>query len=337
MSIADQVSGAAVANIVPVLFDGRASITLPPGADAVSDPVSFTVAAFAPVAVSIYVPDAAGPPTEHWNANATSFYSPTGSGDLTGRADADGFSSQTGSWLYVAALDVLAAADTRAVVAFGDSITDGFVGATALSVPVDRGVADTNGRYPDMLQRRLDSAGIPISVVNAGIGSNRVLTGGEPLFLGPSGLARFERDALAVSGVGGVLVQEDINDLGLPPPADATRMIAGYEELITAAHRHGKKIWLGTLLPASDALVDGVLLASRSEIERQQINTWMRTQNLADGIVDFDAAMRDPANPSVLRGAYSSPDRLHPSLAGYRAMADAIDLALLDDALTSTC
>ncbi|MGK8506707.1 GDSL-type esterase/lipase family protein [Nocardia asiatica] len=337
VSIASQLSGAAVANAVPVLFDGKAATTLPPGADVISDPVSFDVAAFAPVAVSIYVPDAAGPPTKHWNANATSFYSPAGSGDLTAQAGADGFGSATGSWLYVSALDVLAGADTRAVVAFGDSITDGFVGATALSVPVDRGVADTNGRYPDVLQRRLDTAGIPISVVNAGIGSNRLLASGEPLLLGPSGLSRFERDALARSGVGGVLVQEGINDLGLPPSAGATAMIAGYEQLITTAHRHGKKIWLGTLLPASDAVVDGVLLAPRSEIDRQRINAWIRTQNRADGIVDFDAALSDPADPSVLRDVYSSPDRLHPSLAGYRAMAETVDLALLDDAPSPAC
>nr|WP_280498100.1 GDSL-type esterase/lipase family protein [Nocardia asiatica] len=146
-----------------------------------------------------------------------------------------------------------------------------------------------------------------MSVVNAGIGSNRLLTSGEPLLLGPSGLSRFERDALARSGVGGVLVREGINDLGLPPSAEATAMIAGYEQLITTAHRHRKKIWLGMLLPASDAVVDGVLLAPRSEIDRQRINAWIRTQNRADGIVDFDAALRDPADPSVLRGCLFQP------------------------------
>ncbi|MFJ1455407.1 GDSL-type esterase/lipase family protein [Nocardia sp. N2S4-5] len=223
------------------------------------------------------------------------------------------------------------------VVAFGDSITDGFVGATPLAVPADRAVADTNGRYPDVLQRRLDAANIPVSVVNAGIGSNRVLTSGEPLLLGPSGLARFERDALNRAGVGGVLVQEGINDLGLPPHADAPAMIAGYEQLIEAAHRHGKKIWLGTLLPASDAIVDGTLLVPGSEATRQQINAWIRTQTLADGVVDFDAAVRDPGNPAVLRDAYSGPDRLHPSLAGYRAMAETIDLTMLAAAESPSC
>ncbi|WP_051499175.1 GDSL-type esterase/lipase family protein [Nocardia sp. BMG51109] len=337
VSIGNQVSGAAVTDIQPVLFDGKAATTVAAGADVVSDPVSFPVAASAPLAVSIHVADRAGPPTKHWNANATSYYSPAGSGDLTARPGPEQFTSTTGSWFYVNAVDVLAPGGTGAVVAFGDSITDGFVGTSPLSVPADRAVADTNGRYPDILQRRLDAEGIPISIVNAGIGSNRVLTSGEPLLLGPSGLSRFERDALGQAGTGGVLVQEGINDLGLPPAADASAMIAGYEQLIATAHRHGKKIWLGTLLPASDALVDGVLIAPRSETNRQQINAWIRDQAPADGIVDFDAALRDPADPTVLRDIYSSPDHLHPSPAGYRAMAETIDLAMLATSRPPAC
>jgi lysophospholipase L1-like esterase len=198
-----------------------------------------------------------------------------------------------------------------------------------MGIPVDRAVADTDSRTPDFLQRRLDHAGIPVSVVNAGIGSNRVVTGGEPLLFGPSAVARFDRDALSLAGVSGVLVQEGINDLGLPPPATAAQVIAGYEQLITAARRAGKKIWLGTLLPASDALVDGVLLAPDSEKHRQEINTWIRTQQLGDGVVDFDAALRDPGNLSILRADYSSPDRLHPNPAGYRAVADTVELSAI--------
>ena len=140
------------------------------------------------------------------------------------------------------------------IVAFGDSITDGFVAATPLSEPVSLAVADKNGRYPDDLQRRLDAAGIPLSVANEGIGSNRLVTDGEPLMLGLSGVQRFQEDALDVPGVKGVLLQEGINDLGLPPqsttPAD---LIAGYEKVIAMAHADGVEIWLGTLLPASNA------------------------------------------------------------------------------------
>jgi lysophospholipase L1-like esterase len=337
VSVGDQVSGATAANIAPVLFGGKPSTTLAAGADVLSDPVAFTAASFRPLAVSIHVADPVGPPTKHWNSNATSYYSPAGSGDLTGQPDPTAFTATTNAWLYVNALDVLAPAETRAIVAFGDSITDGFVGTTPAAVPADRAVADTHGRYPDLLQRRLDDARIPLSVVNAGIGSNRLLTSGEPLLLGPSGLSRFERDALDQAGVSGILVQEGINDLGLPPQADAASMIAGYQQLITTAHRHNKKIWIGTLLPASDAVVNGVQLAPRSETDRQQINTWIRNQTLADGIVDFDAALRDPADPAVLRDVYASPDRLHPNPAGYRAMADTVELSMLADTRSPAC
>ncbi|MGW0178699.1 GDSL-type esterase/lipase family protein [Nocardia sp. NPDC003345] len=329
VTVGEQTTGAAAAGIRAVGFDGRRAVTVPAGGDIVSDPLPFAVTAARPLAVSIHVAGTAGPPTKHWNANATSYFAPAGTGDLTEAADADRFTEQTGSWFYVHALDVLAPAGTHAVVAFGDSITDGFVGSTPVGVPVDRAVADTDSRYPDFLQRRLDAAGIPVSVVNAGIGSNRVVTGGEPLLFGPSAVARFERDALNQAGVSGVLVQEGINDLGLPPPATAAQVIAGYEKLIDAARRAGKKIWLGTLLPASDAVVDGVLLTPDSERHRQEINAWIRGQNLTDGVVDFDAALRDPGNPSVLRADLSSPDRLHPNPAGYRAMADAVDLTAI--------
>ncbi|MFI5717524.1 GDSL-type esterase/lipase family protein [Nocardia sp. NPDC051750] len=329
VTVGEQTAAAGATDIRPVGFGGKRSVTVPAGADIVSDPLPFPIESAQPLVVGIHVAGRAGPPTKHWNANATSYYSPPGSGNLTHRTEPDPFAFRTGSWFYVHALDVLAPAGTHSVVAFGDSITDGFVGTTPAGIPADRAVADTDTRYPDFLQRRLDRAGIPVAVVNAGIGSNRVVTGGEPFLFGPSAVSRFERDALNHAGVSGVLVQEGINDLGLPPPATAAQVIAGYEQLIAAARRAGKKIWLGTLLPASDALVDGVLLAPDSEKHRQDINTWIRTQKIADGIVDFDAALRDSHNPATLRAEYSSPDRLHPNPHGYQAMADAVDLAMI--------
>ncbi|HUE06439.1 MAG TPA: GDSL-type esterase/lipase family protein [Acidimicrobiales bacterium] len=324
----------AVSDVTPVTFDGHEAVTVPVGDDVVSDPVSLQFGAFTTLAVSMYMPGVQGTPTKHWNANATSWYSPPASGDLSATSSDARFSLHTEAWLYVDDVDVEAPTTTASIVAFGDSITDGFVAATPLSEPVSLAVADRNGRYPDDLQRRLDAAGIPLSVANEGIGSNRLVTDGEPLMLGLSGVQRFREDALAVPGVKGVLLQEGINDLGLPPqsttPAD---LISGYEQVIAMAHADGVKIWLGTLLPASNAFFDGTITAPKSELYREQVNAWIRTQHLADGVVDFDAALRNPTDPHVLNPAYAGPDHLHPNLAGYQVMADTISLSMLQSAL----
>lgn len=327
-------SSGRVADIVPVTFGGAPSLAVPAGADATSDPVALTFPAFAQLAVSMYVPDAEGLPTKHWNANATSFYSLPGSGDLTDAPSDAAFVGRTEAWLYVDEVDVQAPAATAAIVAFGDSITDGYVAATPVSQPASQAIVDKNGRYPDDLQRRLIAAGIALSVVNAGIGSNRVVTDGEPLMLGLSALQRFQTDALQVPGVKGVLFVEGINDLGLPPATTtAAQLVAGYEKVIAMAHAAGVKIWIGTLSPASNAFFDGTVTAPRSEQYREQVNAWIRSQHLADGVVDFDAALRDPSDPTVLNPAYSGPDHLHPNLAGYEVMADTVSLAMLSSAL----
>jgi lysophospholipase L1-like esterase len=328
VTIGQRTTGAAVGTMAPVLFGGAASVTIPAGADVVSDPVVFGFSAFQPLAVSMFVPGNQTAPTKHWNANATSYYSLPVSGDHTADHTGAGYLGLTGSWLYIDGVDVLAPASTRSVVAFGDSITDGFVSLTPLSLPADSAVANKNGRYPDDLQRRLDRAGVPVSVVNAGIGGNQLLTDGEPSQTGPSGLQRFNADALSQAGIGGVLLLEGINDLGLSSrtPAD---IIAGYTRLIDQAHAAGVRIWLGTITPAANSIVDGTVTAPDSERYREQINAWIRGQHLADGVADFDAALRDPANPSTLLPAYASVDNLHPNLAGYQAMANAVDLGML--------
>jgi lysophospholipase L1-like esterase len=322
-----------VSPLVAVTFGGVPEVTVPAGSDVVSDPAALSFGAFTPLAVSMFVPGAQGLPTKHWNANATSMYSLPGSGDQSASPLDAPFPVRTEAWLYVDELDVEAPVATGTIVTFGDSITDGFVAATALSEPVDSSIADKNGRYPDDLQRRLDDAGIPLSVVNAGIGSNRLVTDGEPLMMGLSGLQRFQQDALDVPGVKGVLLQEGINDLGLPPATTTPdQLIARYEQVIAMAHGAGVKIWLGTLLPASNAIFDGTIAAPDSERYREQVNAWIRSQQLADGVVDFDAALRDPANPTQLDPRYAGPDHLHPNLLGYQVMADTVSLPLLTSA-----
>lgn len=325
-----QTDARAAGQVTPVTFGGQREVTVPAGQDAVSDPVPLRFGAFTPLAISMYLPGVQATPTKHWAANATSFYAPPGSGDLTASVGGALFQSRTEAWFYVAGVDVTAAPATSAVVAFGDSITDGWVAATPASVPDSLSAADRNGRYPDCLQRRIIRAGLPLSVVNAGISANRLVTGAEPTMMGPSGLQRFRRDALSVPGIRGVLLQEGINDLGIPPATTTPgQLIDGYEQVIAMARAAGVKLWLGTLLPASDAVMDGTVTAPHSEEYRQQVNTWIRHQRVADGVVDFDAALRDPSDPSVLNPRYSSADHLHPSLAGYQAMADTVDLDML--------
>ena len=320
----------AVTGAVPVTFGGQSHVTIPAGQDAISDPVELTFAAFTQLAVDLYVPGVQLFPTKHWNANATSRYSAPGTGDLAGAATDAGFTQTTQSWLYVDALDVEAPTSASAIVAFGDSITDGWVAANQFSFPVSTAISDTNARYPDDLQRRVDAAGLPLSIVNAGMSSNRVVTDGEPLMIGPSALQRFAADALDQAGVTGVIVLEGINDLGIPPAVTTpAQLIAGLENLIAQAHAAGKRVWLGTITPASNAIIDGVATAPLSEVGREQVNAWIRGQHLADGVIDFDAALRDPTDPHILNPAYSGPDHLHPNLAGYQAMANAIDLAML--------
>lgn len=331
VTLAAQTAGAGTRNPAPVRFGGSTSVSIPAGQDVVSDAVTFGVTAFQPLAVSIYVPSSTAP-TKHWNANATSYSTAAGAGDHANATAGAAFTNTTASWLVVGGLDVDARAG--AVVAFGDSITDGFVAAGVISIPADPSVNDQNGRYPDKLQQRVSAAGLPLSIVNAGISGNQ-LTGSLGLMTGPSGLSRFDADALAIPGVRGVLVLEGINDLGLNPFSSPRSIQDAYKELIRKTHAAGKKIWLGTITPASDAIINGVILAPLSDIYRQIINAWIRNQRLSDGVVDFDAALRDPANPSTLNPAYSSPDRLHPNLAGYQRMADTVPLDLLAAAACS--
>jgi lysophospholipase L1-like esterase len=329
VTVANQVQGVQTTTPVTVTFGGSTSVTIPAGADAVSDAVSLPVTAFHPVAVSVFAQNAPTV-TMHWDANATSYYASASTGDQTASAAGQAFSGNTmASWFFVDEVDVQATA--RSVVAFGDSITDGWVAANALSIPVTTSILNTNGRYPDDLQRRLTAAGINLSVANAGIGSNQVLASGSGVTAldGPSGLSRFNADALKVAGVSGVIVLEGINDLGLGNGVTPAQLEAAYTQLISQARAAGLKIWLGTITPASNAVIDGTLTAPNSEAYREQVNAWIRTQTLSDGFVDFDAAVRNPSDPSQLLPSLAGPDNLHPNLAGYQAMANAVNLAQL--------
>jgi lysophospholipase L1-like esterase len=297
-----------------VKFSGSAATTIPAGAVIVSDPLDLTVRANADLAVDLYVPGdtaASGSPVAmHTGALQTSYVS--GTGNFVG-ADTFPVATTTPSWFLLARVEVVAPAAAGAIVAIGDSITDG-----------TRSTPNTNNRWPDLLALRLaQAAGPRLSVLNAGIAGNRVLTDGA----GPNLLARFDRDVLAQSGVTHVIVLEGINDIGqgrsnpLPSAAD---LIAGHRQLIMRAHARGLKIYGATLTPFEGA----GYWTPQGEAKRAALNEWIRTSKEYDGVIDFDAATRDPKQPTRFLSTYNSGDNLHPSDAGYQAMANAIDLSL---------
>lgn len=349
VTIARQESGPSVAagSLRQVLFDGRPTVTIPAGEDAVSDPVPARIRSFEPAAVTVAVPEMTLLPSEHYITRQTSYLSPAGSGDQTGDVDGATFTetsqvngASTG-WYFLAGIDVRAPRATGAVVTFGDSITDGYQG-NATVVTEDLSTLDRDVRYPDFLQRRLDRRGIPLSVLNAGIGGNRLLADGLQPQNGPSGLSRFALDALSQAGVTEVVVLVGINDIGqghlgmddlpvvdsLEGGATAEQLIRGYRKLVRRSHRAGVRISLGTIAPSGGMLVPTYGNSSTDAL-RREVNRWIRHQGVADGVIDFDAAVRDPRDRSRIRPRYDSGDHLHFSPAGHRALASAVRLSRL--------
>jgi lysophospholipase L1-like esterase len=294
----------------PLTFGGRASATIPAGAVVFSDPIDVTIAPFSDLAIDVFVPgDTGGKPlTIHSGALQTSYVSEPGN-----RAGRTTFpvARTTSSWYFVARVEVIAPASVGAVVTFGDSITDG-----TASTP------NANRRWPDDLARRLASVpGSAMGVLNLGIGGNRLLSDG----LGVSALARFDRDVAAQTGVTHVVVLEGINDIGFagedsaPAAAD---LIAAHQQLIARAHALGLAIYGATLTPFEGAAYATVV----GEGKRQEVNKWIRTGGAYDGVIDFEAATRDPKQPTRALGAYDPGDHLHFTDAGYQTMADAVSL-----------
>ena len=305
-----------------LLFGGAAGVVIPAGADYWSDPVDLDVRAGADLAISLHLPDAPARQTGHPGSRSTSYIlagAHGGDGDLPGAKTID-------HWYQLASVEIAAPSRAGAVVAFGDSITDGH-GATT----------NGNDRWPDDLAARLqaDPRTASVSVLNAGIGGNRLLQDG----LGPNALARFDRDVLSPAGVRTVLVLEGINDLGTltrERPVGAAdhaalvaAMIGAYRQMIARAHAHGVRIVGCTVMP--DGGSGYYHPDAANEADRQAVNDWIRRPGHFDAVVDFDAVVRDPADARRLRAAFDSGDHLHPSPAGYRAMADAIPVALFAD------
>lgn len=295
-------------------FDGSGSVTIPPGASYWSDPLAFDAAPGATVAVTLHLPHSPVGETGHPGSHAVSYVLP---GSHAGDADLPG-ARPVEHWFNLAGIAVEAPAKAGAIVALGDSITDGHGSTT-----------NGNDRWPDQLADRL--AG-PIGLLNQGIGGNRVVNDG----YGPNALARFDRDVLAQPGARWVVVLEGINDLGtLTRDAPATpeahralvaRLIGAYRQIVARAHDAGLKAYGATILPDSGSAYYHPDAAS--EADRQAVNDWIRAPGHFDAVIDFDAAMRDPADPGRMRKDYDSGDGLHPSPAGYKAMAAAVPASL---------
>jgi lysophospholipase L1-like esterase len=321
-------------------FAGATDVTVPPGAEFVSDPVNFAVSPLGDVAVTFHLDAPPSRETGHPGSRATTYYV---HGDFVGAANfvdahptdedlsvgtptshpsdedlSPGTPKHVDHWYQVSAIDVNAEPGASAVVALGDSITDGH-GATT----------NGNDRWTDVLAARLqsDPGTRNVSVSSQGIGGNHLLTDG----LGPNALARFDRDVLAPAGVRTVIVFEGVNDLGglarngEVPPADhaalVARVLAAYQQIVERAHAHGLRVIGGTITPyvGSTYYHPGPL----SEADRQAVNAWIRAAGHFDAVVDFDAVVRDPQHPDQLLPAYDCGDHLHPSPAGYKAMGAA--------------
>lgn len=302
----------------PLTFSGRASITIPPGAEMLSDSVALDVPESGDLAVSVYVPNKADVSTWHSNGLHTTYIS--GPGDFTAKAEIPDATKQA-SWYWLAGVDVAASPAAAAIVAFGDSITDG-----------SNSTLDADRSWPSELARRLlaQPGKHDLAVLNAGIGGNRIWHDQT----GSNALARFGRDVLAQAGIEDVIVLEGINDIrysNKPAQADqvvsAEDIIAGYRQLIERAHARGIRIFGGTLTPCEGekyCLPD-------AEAKREAVNNWTRASGAFDGVIDFEAAIRDPNHPTRFLAAFDSGDHLHPNDAGYRAMADAVDLSLFSE------
>ena len=296
----------AAATSRPLTFHGALSVTIAPGTPVLSDVLDFPVTALSDLAITLHIKTTAMAITGHPGSRCTSYLQ-------SGMALSDPELSsavKVDHWYFLSGVEVLAEKDAAAIVTLGDSITDGRGSPT-----------NGNGRWPDYLARRLqaDKRTQKIAVLNAGIGGNCVIKGG----LGPSALARFDRDVLAQPGVRWLILFEGINDLG-GKAAGARELIAAYEQLAVRAQAHGIRVYGATILPCGGSFY----FTPELERERQTLNHWVRTTRTLDAFLDFDAALRDPKDPPRLCTAAESADHLHPEKLGYKVLAESIPLSL---------
>ena len=296
----------------PLTFDEESSVAIPEGALVYSDPLDFSLAPLSDLAVTIHLENAPEGVTTHSGARATSYFT---SGDAVSALDVP--SAETADhWYFLNGVEVAGPHSSAAVVILGDSITDGKNSTTT-----------ANGRWPDELARRLEASKHrpSIGVLNEGIGGNRLLHDG----LGPNALSRLDRDVLTQTGVRWLVVLEGVNDIGTCKSAcdlDSTArdIINAYRQIIIRAHSQNMRVYGATITPFGGSFYG----SEETERARQAVNHWIRTSGWFDRVIDFDAATRDPQHPANLSAQADSGDHLHPADAGYKIMADSVDLNL---------
>ncbi|NEB28542.1 SGNH/GDSL hydrolase family protein [Streptomyces sp. SID14446] len=286
-------------------FGGARSVTVAAGATAYSDPLPGRIAAESNLVVSLHSPDAAGPATGHGMAMQTSYIS---EGDHTAEESATNWAGTTGSWFYLDAVTVRAPSATGAVVALGDSITDGWQSST-----------DLNRRWPDYLARRLRTSTVTTvrGVANEGISGNKVLADGA----GRSALNRLDQDVLSHPGVRTVFLFEGVNDIKAHTGVTAQDMITGYRRIIERAHAAGTCVVGATIGPFKGWSE----WDPAAETVRQEVNAFVRDSGAFDAVTDFDKALRSPYDPERILPFFDNGDHLHPNDKGMQAMADAVN------------
>ncbi|RJU09542.1 esterase [Xanthomonas campestris] len=322
IAVAKDASTVEPASLRQLTFGGQSSVSIPAGAPILSDPVDLQVAPGAQVGISLFFPGRVTSNTLHSLALKRAVVSTPG--DHTRETSIAPAATSTSS-IAISAVLVPQARAQRLLVAFGDSITDG-AGSTT----------DADRSWPAQFAQRVAAADPGLSVVNAGIAGNQLSHEG----YGASGLARFDRDVLALPGVTHIVLLEGINDIAAPgvkigsryfaPPTEvrtAEHVISAYRQLIARAHDHGIKVIGATLTPFAGNTVPG-FYSPQKEAARQTVNAWIRNSHAFDAVIDFDAVLRDAEHPLQLQARFASRDRLHPNDAGYAAMADAIDVTL---------
>jgi lysophospholipase L1-like esterase len=292
----------------PLTFQGSPSVTIPAGGSVDSDPINFNLPALANLAISIYFGNVSVTSINgHPGSRTTSFLQSGNAVTAASMPDA----ARTQHWYIITGVESSGDTSGKAVVVLGDSITDGRGSTT-----------DGNNRWPDDLAERFNANPLTtnLAVVNMGIGGNGIFGG-----LGPAAVRRFDRDVLNQSGVGWLIVFEGVNDIGGNKTGTiATNLIAAYQQFIKKAHAHHILAYGATITPFGGSFYS----TAAHEAARETVNTWIRTNNLYDAVIDFDAAVRNPVIPTKLLSAYDSGDGLHLNPAGYQAMASGINLNL---------